>query len=252
LEELPRATVDDLVSDLEDVEGWLTPAEIELLYRLAASVAPIGTIVEIGSWKGRSTIVLARALAKRGAGVVHAVDPHTGSEEHGLDIDTFDAFLGNIERKGAADQVTPHRAASLDVAAGWTEPLGMVWIDGSHEYEEVAADIKAWGRHLVPGGVMAVHDTTTWAGPGKAVDRFVVRDRLFAGHGLVHYTLFARRLESPRSPLQGLRARWVGFVRRAVSTGIRVQRFAPGWTIGMMRSGSRILRRATHPRFLRR
>ena len=63
---------------LPDVEGWLTEAQAARLDGCARAVPPGGRIVEIGSFRGRSTIVLARAAA---AGVeVVAVDPHLGSD----------------------------------------------------------------------------------------------------------------------------------------------------------------------------
>src|SRR5688500_180349 len=67
----------------EKVHGWLTADEGDLLFRLARNVtARMGVIVEIGSWKGKSTIFLARGSLAGSRVRVYAVDPHTGSEVH--------------------------------------------------------------------------------------------------------------------------------------------------------------------------
>ncbi|MCS6951010.1 MAG: class I SAM-dependent methyltransferase, partial [bacterium] len=75
----------ELLALTEKVEGWLTVEEGELLYQLARACKGKGVIVEIGSFKGKSTIWLAKG-SLAGAGVrVFAIDPHTGSEEHRQD-----------------------------------------------------------------------------------------------------------------------------------------------------------------------
>ena len=245
--QLPPDKLPELHTAVEDVEGWLSEAEIELLFRLALDAAPLATIVEVGSWKGRSTIVLAKALETRGEGTVHAIDPHV-SQYHEPGADTYDEFLSNLERKAVTDFVKPYRTKSLEVAADWSEPLGMVWIDGSHDYEDVHADIRTWSKFLVPGGVMAVHDVTTWAGPGRAVDELLVRSPHFVGHGIVHHTMFAWKSDAPRPLGQSIRARRVGLTRRLLAGGIRMHRFAPGWTVAWLRRAAHLVRRATIPR----
>src|SRR5947209_9640617 len=115
-------------------EGWLTDREGELLYTLARRCTGAGSIVEIGSWKGRSTIWLAYG-SKHGSGMpVHAVDPHTGSPNlrrlFGEAIWTYDDFLHNIAAAGAADIVIPHVQTSAEAAATITGPVELVFVDG--------------------------------------------------------------------------------------------------------------------------
>jgi len=64
------------------VEGWLARAEGKLLYRLAKRCTGRGVIVEIGSWKGKSTIWLASGSRAASRSKVHSIDPHTGSPQH--------------------------------------------------------------------------------------------------------------------------------------------------------------------------
>src|ERR1041385_9078450 len=98
-------------AQVDTVEGWLNEAEGRLLYRLARACSGKGVIVEIGSWKGKSTIQLANGSHDGRRIKIHAVDPHTGSPEHQSGtpgVWTFDEFQRNIKAAGVRDVVVPH------------------------------------------------------------------------------------------------------------------------------------------------
>jgi MMP 1-O-methyltransferase len=183
-------------------EGWLTDSEGELLYTLARRCTGAGSIVEIGSWKGRSTTWLAYG-SKCGSGVpVHAVDPHTGSPNlqrlFGPDIWTYDAFLENIAAASIADIVIPHVQTSADAAAAITEPVELVFIDGDHRYEHVRQDAALWLPKIVAGGFIAFHDTdaSDFVGPGpkRVVDELLRRSSHLTDPGVVDSIAYARTL----------------------------------------------------------
>ena len=77
-----EARLEALARDIEPIQGWLHPDSGKLLYHLARA-APTANIVELGSWKGRSTAWLANSVRDRGEGRVYAVDTWkgTGNEE---------------------------------------------------------------------------------------------------------------------------------------------------------------------------
>lgn len=164
---------------VESISGWLTKREAFLLYRLAKRCTGKGVILEIGSWKGKSTVCLAQG-SRDGAGVqVHAVDPFTGSSEHG-EVYTFPEFRHNIDRSGVSSLVIPTQKTSKEAAQGWTKPIELLWIDGAHEEEFVRLDYALWEPNLVPGGVIAFHDSTD-PGVWPVIDTF-----LFMGDGFRH------------------------------------------------------------------
>ena len=161
---------------VERIPGLLTRKEASLLYVLARRCTGKGVIVEIGSWKGKSTACLGQG-SRDGARVkVHAIDPFTGSSEHG-DVYTFPEFQSNVKATGIESLVTPHPMTSKDAAVGWTEPIELLWIDGAHEYECVHLDYTLWEPHLIPGGVIAFHDSTD-PGVWPVIDTY-----LFHGNG---------------------------------------------------------------------
>ena len=149
-ESLPTAPADS-------VRGFLPDNEGRQLYEWAASVAPLGPIIEIGSYCGRSTIWLGQAALRHNT-VVYAVDHHRGSEEHQpgesyhdpalVDgsgaVDTFHEFRRNITESGVDSAVIPIVAASARLARFWRSGLAMVFIDGGHSLEAALTDYRAW------------------------------------------------------------------------------------------------------------
>ncbi|HXS67429.1 MAG TPA: class I SAM-dependent methyltransferase [Candidatus Polarisedimenticolia bacterium] len=164
------------------VDGWLNPKEARLLYRLARDCKGQGAIVEIGSWKGKSTICLARGSLAGFKTKIHAIDPHTGSPEHSKQFGvvwTFDEFRRNIENAGMTDMVIPHVDYSDAVARKFDEPVELVFIDGLHEYEGVKIDFDAWFPKVIEHGTMAFHDTTCWPGVLKVMCEDVFKSPRF-------------------------------------------------------------------------
>lgn len=168
------ATVTALV---HEVQGWMSPGQASTLYDSARGCPEDGTIVEIGSFQGRSTIVLASA-APNSARVI-AIDPHAGNDRGPQEIDGFaDAaaddhaiFNANLERAGVADRVRHVRMfsdAALDVVEG---PIDLLYIDGAHRYGPARADIKDWGDRVTDGGTMLIHDSFSSIGVTLAILR---------------------------------------------------------------------------------
>jgi SAM-dependent methyltransferase len=151
------------------VEGWLTDAQSERLRARAAAVRS-GTVVEIGSFRGRSTIVLA-AAAGPGAEVV-AIDPHAGGDRGPREIapepergeQDHAAFHANLAAAGLDARVRHVRrpsAAALGEVAG---DVALLYVDGAHRLGPARADLARWGARVAPGGAMLVHDAFSSVG----------------------------------------------------------------------------------------
>ena len=168
---MPDGDFDEVKRLIADVPGWLADEEAKALYGLAKQISGRGVIVEIGSWKGRSTICLARG-SRAGSGTrVYAIDPHTDYR--------FGEFKENIERAGVADLVVPIASLSQPAAADFSEPIELLWIDGSHEYELVRQDFERWVPKVIEGGWVAMHDTTWIEGSRRVADELLYRSRHF-------------------------------------------------------------------------
>ena len=154
------------------IEGFTTPTELSLLYHLALHARSEGRVVEIGSYLGRSTVVLARACADAGAPPVVAVDPHTAALgiEGRPPRDTKGDFLANMEQAGVADHVQLHHATSVEAATRWEgEPIRMEFVDGWHSREAVLEDVRSWASWYAPGVCVVFDDFMVSDGIRQAV-----------------------------------------------------------------------------------
>ena len=155
--------IGDTLKDIKDIHS-VSVKEGELLYRLAKECIGKGVIVEIGSWKGYSTICLAKGSLVGECVKVYAIDPHIGSEVHrkmyGV-VDTYPEFIKNITKLNVGNIVVPMVMTSKQVEEQWSDlPIELLWIDGDHEAVDVDFDI--WYSHVIDGGIIALHDTTMW------------------------------------------------------------------------------------------
>ena len=165
--ELDAATTAGILDRMRQVEGWLRDEEAELLIagtRRAVREHAAPTVVEIGSFCGKSTIVLASAARTANPSArVYAVDPHQGvvGADDGLDsiavvAPTFERFKRNIAAAGIAGMIEPIRLHSYEVP--WHRPIAFLFIDGLHGYSNVTRDFFHFERHLLDGAYVAFHD----------------------------------------------------------------------------------------------
>jgi predicted O-methyltransferase YrrM len=176
------------------VEGWLSEAQGRALFDAAAAATGAGVIVEIGSWKGRSTTWLASGARLAGQRV-YAVDPHRGSRENPA-ADTLQEFSDNLTRSGLSAVVEPMVMTSEEAAARIHGPIELLFIDGDHSYEGVRRDAELWLPRLMNGGTVMFHDVATaaYSGPRRIVREMVCRSPRFDGVARVGSMLVARRM----------------------------------------------------------
>lgn len=171
---------DEVLASVADVEGWMSPDQARRLYDAARTAAPGQRIVEIGSFRGRSTIVLASA-AEPGVELV-AIDPHAGNDRGPQEIDGFVAeaeddhavFIRNLTAAGVADRVHHVRAFSDVALVDVPGSVQVLYVDGAHRYAPARADIRDWGARAEPGGTMLIHDSFSSVGVTAAIMRELV------------------------------------------------------------------------------
>jgi MMP 1-O-methyltransferase len=158
--------------DPNTVKGFLKPEEGLALYKNALNYSLNGPCLEIGSYCGKSALYIGSAV-KRNNQKLYSIDHHLGSEEQqpgeeycdpelidktGLGINTLPFFLKTIERAELKNAVEPIISSSEEAERNWSIPLAFVFIDGGHSFEAAMKDYNLWHKHLMPGGLLAIHD----------------------------------------------------------------------------------------------
>ena len=158
--------------DPNAIKGFLLEAEGESLYLAAKNYSKQGPCLEIGSYCGKSALYLGSAV-KENNQLLYSIDHHKGSEEQqpgeeffdpdlldetGKKINTLPFFLDTIDKAGLKEIVIPIVSTSVEASRVWSKPLAMVFIDGGHSEKAANDDYDAWNPHIIPGGLLAIHD----------------------------------------------------------------------------------------------
>lgn len=197
--------------DIESLKGFLDPLEGAALFAAAEAMAPRGLCVEIGSYCGKSTIIIGAACQKAG-GTLLAIDHHRGSEENqpgeeyfDPDLDdgeggmsTLSQFRANIHRAGLEDTVIPALSPSQLVARLPIAAPAFVFIDGGHSMPAALADWQNWGARVMKGGLLAIHDvfpnTADGGRPPHEIYKLALHSGLFEEEKAVKSLRILRRL----------------------------------------------------------
>ncbi|WP_348262466.1 class I SAM-dependent methyltransferase [Telmatobacter sp. DSM 110680] len=187
------AALDEAWAAAKDVPGFLLEQEARFLGTMAVCAPRKSVIVEIGSFKGKSTVLLGKLAQRYGIGPIVAIDPHTF---HNVELaehrstpgaTSFDAFQKNLETAGVASSIEVHRAFSSEVAASWSRPIGLLWIDGDHSYAGAKSDFDGFIPCVLPNGLVALHDALhEFSGPIRVFVEDMLRSDRFGAAGFVH------------------------------------------------------------------
>ncbi|AXI71341.1 class I SAM-dependent methyltransferase [Streptomyces cavourensis] len=163
----------EVLAAFEAAKGFMPVHEGLALYAAATEAGALGLpLLEVGTYCGRSTVLLANAARSAGVSAL-TVDHHRGSEEQqpgweyhdptvvdpevGL-MDTLPTFRRTLHRAGLEEHVVALVGRSPQVAAVWAGPLGLVFIDGGHTDEHANGDYEGWAPHVAEGGLLVIHD----------------------------------------------------------------------------------------------
>lgn len=156
----------------ESVIGFMPADEGQALFDAAVHYLRGGAAVEIGTYCGRSTVLLGAAAAQSDS-VLYTIDHHHGSEEHqpGWEFhdttmvdpvsgrfDTLPTFRRTLDAAGLDDTIVAVVGKSTVVARDWRTPLQLLFIDGGHSEQAAQADYDGWAKWVQVGGALVIHD----------------------------------------------------------------------------------------------
>ncbi|MBV1947513.1 class I SAM-dependent methyltransferase [Streptomyces sp. BV129] len=170
---MPAAPKPEILAAFEAAKGFMPVDEGLALYAAALDAGRLGLpLLEVGTYCGRSTVLLADAARQTGVTAL-TVDHHRGSEEQqpGWDyhdpetvdpevglMDTLPTFRRTLHRAGLEDHVVALVGRSPQVAAVWNSLVAFVFVDGGHTDEHANADYEGWAPRVAPGGLLVIHD----------------------------------------------------------------------------------------------
>jgi predicted O-methyltransferase YrrM len=165
---------DQVYRSVADVSGWMSRAQACRLWDRSRELRPTASIVEIGSFHGRSAIMLASAAPADAS--ITTIDPHGGNDRGPHEFEGFEAeaeadhrtFLANLERAGVRDRVDHLRMYSHDAEPLVPDGIDLLYIDGAHRYAPALDDIRRWSPKVAIRGRLLIHDSfsawgLTWA-----------------------------------------------------------------------------------------
>jgi len=172
-----NSTASNFEGFFNKTEGMISLDEANLLYELAKDVTE-NCIVEVGSYRGRSTVALGRGSLDGSRAPVFAIDPH----------EEFRGILGG--KFGPSDRGAFYKAmldtfcyrvvrlinlSSEMVAPTWDKKISLLWVDGDHSYEGVKRDFYCWLPHLAEEALISFDDSTNpELGPHKLIHELVI------------------------------------------------------------------------------
>lgn len=191
-------------------DGWMKPRELDFLFLVAAHPTARGDILEIGSFRGCSTIALVKAAELAGHGRVSAVDPLPNErsmlpDENGVPSARA-AIDANLRGAGVIERVEFHQMKSAELAPTWDRKLRLLWIDGDHSYAGAKTDYDLFAPHLSDGAIIAFHDVLHYhEGPVRVFSEDVLLSKHFGAAGLCGSIGWAQYFEDPvaAAPFRG-------------------------------------------------
>lgn len=169
------------------IEGWLTPDEARGLFEIAAKLPSKSSVLEIGSWKGKSTWCIASGMK---SGTINCIDPFNAQgETESLeiynktkgDISLLEQFKDNLLAVRKSVLIRPYVGLSKDFKGKFPD-VDFLFIDGDHSIEGCRFDFENFKDSIKEKGFLAFHDydpARKELGPTWVIENLVQKDPAF-------------------------------------------------------------------------
>jgi len=177
--------------ETDKADGNVNLAELAILAQAAAAIPPGSSVVEIGTFDGRTTLNLAiNAAPARVVTLDLPPDEHAAFALAPGERQYVDKPQPGARFRAAAPpwQAAVQRITQLlgdSVTFDWSPyagRAGLVFVDGSHAYDYVRRDSETAMRLVAEGGIVLWHDYGRWEGVSRALDELEAQRRLGLRH----------------------------------------------------------------------
>lgn len=200
-----------------DIGGFLYEDQALALYdtvHALPSNRPV--VVEIGSWLGKSSLLLAKGIKGKSKPVLYCIDPFNAHVDpaapetlsriaRSLPRSVLEQFAMNMKRHGVYDIINILVGYSTDFADTFPDSIDLLFIDGNHEYEAVLRDYEDWSKYIKAEGIIALHDVDfdpsgnptgneDFVGPGLVAKEKIVSNPSWSEVKLIDNLLLARKV----------------------------------------------------------
>lgn len=179
--------IKDVFSRLKDIPGWFNVDDcghffLVLSYQSAMGIK--GNLLEIGSYYGRSTALMAKCLEPGERIVVCDAFELDTDDDYG-NKPSPENLISNIERvnqKMEKDRIVIHKCLSNDLYLDAEEKFRFIHIDGGHSAEQAYSDLQLCSKHLLPNGIIVMDDyhNNYWPEVTQGTDRFLKESDAFS------------------------------------------------------------------------
>ncbi len=145
-----------VLKTIEEIDGWLFKEEAELLNKYSTTLTNKDFVLELGSYKGKSTL----ALAYDSDAVVYCVDTFNSDNTTVAKADTLSAFLKNVSWLANVRPIvaSTEQAKVLQDFELLPPEFKLIFIDADHRYEAVNRDFARFEDSVPAGGIVIFHD----------------------------------------------------------------------------------------------
>ncbi len=196
----------------QEIDGWLSSSEAITLYDLAKSLQnENSTILELGSWQGKSTYLFYQGIKNKPSSKIFCIDPFNADgdfesrykyekETVSSEITLKERFINNCDVYGMKSKVQILEGYSYEFSKDWKIPVDLLFIDANHSLKAVYRDYSEWSKFVRLGGYIVFHDVffqkedRSWSGPGEVVTSYLKNDNRFIMFKYIDTLFVAKRI----------------------------------------------------------
>lgn len=155
-------------NEVKNIEGWFCINEARLFYETINKLTGCASMVEIGSWCGKSLIFTHLiSTANKNNCKKYSIDPFLTSKDE--PNGKYETFIENLEKYKLFNDIIHIKEKSNTVGETFSEKIEFLFIDGFHVYEYVKRDFELFSKNVVENGYILVHDVSSWYGPTQLI-----------------------------------------------------------------------------------